>query len=160
MIYSKLARRLPLVGSFSRRQVAKHIPYLLRFGAVGGLGVLVNYAVLYGLVEFGRINQLVAVAFATETAIFSNFVLNNLWTFRDRRSSASLVRRALRYNLFALGGLIISVVVLAALTYLLGLHYLEANAFAIGAATLWNYATNYRWTWSSPADDPTRDLEV
>ena len=47
----------------------------------------------------------------------------------------------------ALGGLLISIAVLAALTYLLGIYYLFANFFAIGAATLWNYTVNHHWTW-------------
>lgn len=57
------------------------------------------------------------------------------------------MRRAVHYNFVALGGLLISITVLAALTYLLNIYYLFANFFAIGAATLWNYAVNYHWTW-------------
>jgi dolichol-phosphate mannosyltransferase len=126
----------------------RHAPYLVRFGLVGVSGVAVNYAILYLLAGILGLNHLLAAAFATEGAILSNFALNNLWTFRGARKVVPWARKALRYNLFALGGLVISLGVLAALTYLLGLHYLIANLFAIGAATLWNYAANYRWTWS------------
>lgn len=131
----------------SRRAIG-HVPYLLRFGLVGGSGVLVNYALLYLLAGGLGLNLVAASTVATEGAILSNFALNNAWTFREARSGRPLLQRGLRYNVFALGGLVLSVAVLATLTYLLGMHYLVANVFAIGTATLWNYAANYRWTWS------------
>lgn len=142
-----------------RHPVMKHGRRLVRFGLVGASGVLVNYALLYLLAEAAGLNHLVAAALATEGAILSNFVLNNRWTFRDRRTGVTWVRRALRYNFFVLGGLAISVGVLAALTELAGLHYMFANLFAIGAGTLWNYAASYRWTWT-PAPKERQNLHT
>lgn len=134
-------------GSFRRESKREHGRHLVRFGLVGVSGVLVNYALLYLLVGVGGLNHLVAAALATEAAILGNFALNDLWTFRDVRPNSTRMRRALRYNLLASFGLVISVVVLAALTHLSSLHYLFANLFAIGAATLWNYGANRSWTW-------------
>jgi dolichol-phosphate mannosyltransferase len=37
--------------------------------------------------------------------------------------------------------------VLWTLTSVLGLYYLISNLFGIAAATLWNYAVNFLWTW-------------
>ena len=135
-------------GGSLGRWAMNHVPYMLRFGLVGGSGVLVNYTILYLFAGIWGLNHLAAAAVATEGAILSNFTLNNLWTFRGVTPGGSWARRGLRYNVFALGGLVISVAVLAALTYLLHVHYLVANVFAIGAAMLWNYSANYRWTWS------------
>jgi putative flippase GtrA len=59
-------------------------------------------------------------------------------------------KRALRYNCGALAGLVISVAVLAMLTHLVDMYYLEANLFAIGAGTVWNYAASYFVIWSMP----------
>lgn len=141
------------------RAVWGHGGRLARFGLVGASGVLVNTALLYLLAGAGGLNHVAASALATEAAILSNFALNNRWTFRDLRGGVPWVRRALRYNLFALGGLLVSVGAFAALVYLLGLHYLLANFFAIGAGTLWNYGASYRWTWSAASvhHDPEVD---
>ncbi len=148
-------------GGSLERWAMNHVPYMLRFGLVGGSGVLVNYIILYLLVGAWGLNHLVAAALATEGAILSNFTLNNLWTFRGATPGGAWARRGLRYNVFALGGLVISVAVLAALTYLLHMDYLVANSFAIGAATLWNYAANYRWTWSvTPFTNRTLNSEA
>jgi dolichol-phosphate mannosyltransferase len=140
-------------ASFKRRIVA-HAPYLMRFGLVGASGVLVNTALLYLLAEVSGLNHLVAAVFATEAAILSNFALNDRWTFRSSNPGTSVVWRALRYNFIALGGLVISIAVLATLTHFLSFYYLFANLFAIGAATLWNYTANRSWNW------PTRYLPV
>lgn len=131
---------------------ATHASRLIRFALVGGAGTLVNYALLYSLVELAHVPRLVAAALATEVAILSNFTLNNAWTFRGADCEHSFLARAARYNLFALGGLLISVSVLGVLVYLFGVYYLVANLFAIGMATLWNYAANARWNWRLDRD--------
>jgi dolichol-phosphate mannosyltransferase len=133
--------------SLLKQLLLGHGSRFLRFGLVGASGVLVNYALLYGLADVVGLNHLMAAAVATEAAILNNFTFNNVWTFGDVRPKARRMRRMLQYNLFCLGGLVVSITVLAALTYLLHMHYLVANLFAIGAATLSNYSTSHYWTW-------------
>lgn len=129
-----------------------HERRLLQFALVGTLGVLVNTTLLALLVEVGGLHPVVASALATEAAILGNFALNDRWTFRDAHplhaSARGWMRRAVHYHLVALGGLVVSVGVLAALTGGLRLHYLAANGCAVGAGFLWNYAGNCRLTWS------------
>ena len=140
---------------------------VIRFALVGTSGVLLNYAILITLVEFVGINRLIAVALANEIAILNNFFFNNLWTFRDAGRNIPFPQRAVRYNLLGLGGLLVSVTVLAALSYGLGMQYLLANAFAIGCAMTWNYLSNARWTWSlnsgqkmTPQQLPVRESKL
>jgi dolichol-phosphate mannosyltransferase len=131
-----------------QQSLLRHAGRFVRFGVVGASGVLVNSAVLFLLVEACHLHKLIAAAIATEVAIISNFILNDLWTFRDARHHRSWPRRLVRYNGIALGGLCISLGVLAALTMVLGIHYLLANLVGIAAATVWNYVVNSRLTWS------------
>jgi dolichol-phosphate mannosyltransferase len=133
---------------WARLMQRTHGGRFVRFAIVGTSGVLVNYAVLIFLVEAGGFNRLVAVALANEIAILTNFFFNNLWTFGDSGRHTPFLVRAARYNVFGLGGLLLSVTVLGVLTYGLDLHYLIANAFAIGAAMTWNYLSNARWTFA------------
>ena len=121
---------------------------LLRFGVVGVLGVLVNTAVLFLLVEMGHIHHMVAAGIASEVSILGNFALNDYWTFGDAAARSSWLGRAGRYNVVALGGMAISLAVLFALTTFAGLHYLIANLIAIGTATVSNYVLNSRFTWA------------
>src|SRR6266851_5415893 len=131
--------------------VRNHAPRPARFAAVGASGVVVNSALLWMLVSGAHLGPVPAGAIATEAAIISNFLLNDAWTFRDRERSRPWLHRAWRYNAVALGGLVVSVATLAALTHVWGLEYQAANLVAIGAGTIWNYAGNSRLTWAEAA---------
>ena len=59
------------------------LTHFIKFGAVGGSGVIVNLGALALLRSLGLGDNL-ASAIAIEISILSNFVLNERWTFRDR----------------------------------------------------------------------------
>jgi dolichol-phosphate mannosyltransferase len=128
--------------------VRNHAQRPARFGAVGASGVAVNSAVFWMLVSRAHLSPVLAGAVATEAAIVSNFLLNDRWTFRDRDRGRRWLHRAWRYNAIALGGLVVSVATLAALTHMRSLEYQVANLVAIGTATIWNYTVNSRFTWA------------
>ena len=70
-----------------------NIPRFIKFSIVGASGTLVNLGLLYLLVEFGGLNETVAVVISYEISILNNFAWNELWTFRDRRAATGSVRR-------------------------------------------------------------------
>ena len=139
------------MNALVRDMWAAHGLRLLRFGVVGISGVLINSGVLFVLVSFLGVHHLLAAAFSSEVSILTNFALNDRWTFGDARTGSSRLRRGFQYNSVAFGGMAISVCVLAVLTAGLGMYYLIANLFAIGAATVSNYLLNTRFTWTLPA---------
>lgn len=115
-----------------------------RFAAVGLVGVGVNEGMLFLLHGALGLPLVVGSALATETAIVSNYVGNELWTFHHQRLDLG---RLARFNLVALGGLVLTVSTLWALTHLTPFHYLVDNLVAIGAGATWNFAVNFGWTW-------------
>jgi dolichol-phosphate mannosyltransferase len=124
----------------------------LKFSAVGGSGVIVNMGVLTLLTSIG-LGYLAGGVFAVETAIVTNFLLNEFWTFSDfSKKQSGFVRRVMRFlkfNLFCAGGAVINLSILWTLTEFAGIHYLLSNLFGIIAATLWNYGMNANITWES-----------
>ncbi len=80
----------------------------IKFGTVGFLGYLVN---AFGLAIFSKMNlpELMIWIFATELAVISNFILNNLWTFKSEKISGvlELVKKFLQFNGTSLGALAI-----------------------------------------------------
>lgn len=125
---------------------------LLRFGKfclVGLSGVLVNIGLLWLLTEIIGLFYLISAAISIETSVISNFILNDFFTFPDRRSptAKSFLNRLLKYNLLTLAGLGVNICILWLLTEFLGIYYLIAELFGIAAATLWNYLSNTWWTW-------------
>ena len=119
----------------------------LRFSVVGASGVVVNSFFLWFFTEVAEINYRLSSPMAVELSILSNFLLNNLWTFRDASDTMSLRTRLLRFHLTAAGGFVINYTVLVGLTELLGWHYLVSNLFGILGGFAWNYTLNVKWTW-------------
>jgi len=135
------------IASLMRRtgELARFLKYCL----VGASGVLVNMGLLWLLTEVGGLFYLASAAISIETSIITNFTLNDRFTFPDRRARglAPFLRRLGKFNLVSLAGLAVNMAVLWTLTSMLGIHYLISNLVGIAAATMWNYAVNFLWTW-------------
>jgi putative flippase GtrA len=104
---------------FPRRSSRLIKPFLsarfVKFAAVGLSGVLVNMAT-FAVLRALRVHVNLASAVAIEVSILSNFTINHLWTFGDRRHGGdSLVAHGLRFHLVSLGGGLIQFVVFVAL---------------------------------------------
>ncbi|MGH8150192.1 MAG: glycosyltransferase [Steroidobacteraceae bacterium] len=122
-------------------------PRLLLFTAVGGSGVIVHYAVLSGLFFAAGVRFAIAQAAAAGVAMTSNFFLNNLLTYRDRRlHGAGLVRGlASFYAVCSLGAL--ANVGVAAYAFAREAQWALSAAAGIVVGTLWNYLATARFTW-------------
>lgn len=59
-----------------------------------------------------------------------------------------MLRRWLNFNLVGALGIFVQVLVLAALTGWLGVHYLTATALAVESAVLHNFWWHEKWTWA------------
>lgn len=121
----------------------------LKFCLVGLSGVGVNEGLLWLLTERAGLQYLWSSAVGIETSIITNFIFNNFFTFRDRRSAGvkPTLYRLLKFNLVSLAGLGINLGVLWLFTNTLGIYYLLSNLIGIAVAALWNYALSNWWTW-------------
>ncbi len=128
-------------------------PRLIKFAMVGSSGVVVNNGVLFVLHGLMGLALPAASVMAIESAIVTNFLLNDRWTFAQAKPTLG---RFLRFNLVSLGAMVVNLVVLTTLVDLAGLHYLVANLVGIGAAFSWNFLINVRWTWGSMLQTPGR----
>ena len=78
-------------------------PFLTRrfvkFGVVGASGVAVNLGSLWLLADGLEMHDNLASALAIELSVLSNFALNDLWTFSDRREEGrGLLARLGRFH--------------------------------------------------------------
>lgn len=87
-------------------QTIKNPPRVVRFAIVGGLGALVQ---LVSLSLYRRSIFFQGAFFlAIETAVVSNFIWSNLWTFADRKLSPSQIpTKFIQFNLASAGSIII-----------------------------------------------------
>jgi dolichol-phosphate mannosyltransferase len=120
-----------------------------KFLAVGLSGVIVNQGVLWLLTDFASLKYYVSALFSIEASIVTNFILNDFFTFADRRTgkSRSFLGRLLKFNVICLSGAVIQYGLLLLFTSVFGVHYLLSNLIGIAVAFLWNYFVNSLWTW-------------
>ncbi len=124
---------------------------LVRFGAVGASGYIVNL-VVYTLLEHGAgAAYPVAATGAFVVALSNNFVWNRLWTFRASDGHAGF--QAARFCVVSLVAFGLNLIVLYALVEglgmneVLGMGTVPAQAIAIAAATPLNFIGNKLWSF-------------
>src|SRR5262249_38537164 len=105
-------------------------------------GIAVNTITLFLLHGIARVPLLVASALAVEMAVLHNYLGNEVWTFRCRPS----VRRFAKFNLTALGALLVNVGAVQTLVAI-GAFYLIANLVGIATAFAINLAISTTWIW-------------
>ena len=120
-----------------------------RFCVVGGSGVVVNYGVYLPATRWFHLLPELALALSIAVSILTNFLLNEGWTFRDRRTGGSLapLERLFKFVVVSLGGALIQWAVAMLLFRKLGLNDKLAVLVGIGLATAWNFLLNLLWTW-------------
>jgi len=122
----------------------------IKFGIVGGLGIIVNSAILYIGFDILGISLNLASPVAILVAIFFNFNLNNFWTWKERMLDAesTYVRRMWRYYIAAALGAVINYGVLMLCVKYLNIYYLIANLLGIFLGTVSNFLFSEFWVFS------------
>jgi dolichol-phosphate mannosyltransferase len=124
----------------------------LKFVIVGATGVVVNLGTFTLLLAAG-LNKFVASPLAIEVSIVSNFILNNYWTFRWRKTRDRVRIKGLKFNAVSLVALGISYGTFLLLSALFPdappqLHQLVG----IVPATAVNYFLNTYWTFRKSSE--------
>jgi dolichol-phosphate mannosyltransferase len=119
----------------------------VKFAIVGASGVLVNLGVFTLLIMTG-VNKYIASPIAIELSIVWNFLLNNYWTFRRRKTGDRTRIRGLKFNLVSILALGVSygtfvVMSLAFPNTMPQVHQL----IGIVPAMIVNYFLNSYWTF-------------
>lgn len=130
------------------KSIGRYIPIrFLSFAMVGGSGVLVHLAILAMAFKVLGATFAIAQACATAVAITSNFVLNNLLTYRDRRlKGRSLILGWITFNLVCLTGALANIGV-ASWMFNQNTMWLLSALAGIAVGVVWNYAVTSVITW-------------
>lgn len=135
---------------------------LIRFAAVGISGIGVNLLVTWAARHLwfgedpGRVALNLAATAGTVVSIFTNFLLNDLWTWGDRAKGGlrAWLRRLGRYYVTALVGFGLELVGFNAALHALGDDlYLLAKLAGIALATISNFVLMHYWAFR---EEPTR----
>ncbi len=129
---------------------------ILKFGIVGGLGALVNISVVVSTAKIlgytaGKTGLLLLPVIAGfETSITFNFILHELWTFREMNLSRSIkdrLTRLFKYHLSSLASLVIQALTILGLTDIFHIDLATSTALGIMFGFIANYIIGRTITW-------------
>ncbi len=119
----------------------------IKYSLVGISGVFVNLGLYTLLTRYYEVSELVAPLISIETALISNFILNNFWTFGKRTTHSRIRIKFLKFHLASGFSALINYSVFLALFLVFQLHDILANLIGIALAAIVNYLINSNWTW-------------
>lgn len=126
----------------------KHVARkFVKFGIVGSTGVVIDFAVTWLLKEQLHINAYVANSAGFVCAATNNWLLNRIWTFRSR--NPQLIRQYLLFMLISVIGLGLNNLVVWFCSEVVGMNFYLAKLVAVGVVMFWNFAANYKITFSA-----------
>ncbi len=127
----------------------------IKFLIVGTIGFIVNTIGLEGFIYLGLRPSLAGAAGA-ELAIFSNFTLNNLWTFKENKitSVKQIPVKFLIFNAASFGSVVIQAITIEIGSRLFGVElYRLYFIIGVGIGLIWNYVMYNRVVWKTHKTD-------
>jgi dolichol-phosphate mannosyltransferase len=124
---------------------------LLKFGTVGGSGVIVNSGILYALTELLSIDYRISSLVAIEFAIINNFLWNYHWTFSERKAARKrgFFSMMLKFNISSgFTAFVINWGTLFLLTEHVHIYYQISNLIGIGLGTVVNFCLSHFWAFT------------
>lgn len=112
---------------------------LIRFCFVGGLSLMVDFAVLYSLTEFAGIYYLYSSAISFGVSVVFNYWLCVSYVFKGAKRQTP--RQAIIFFGTGAIGLGLNQLCMWFFVDVTGMHYLLAKLGATVIVTLWNYVT-------------------
>lgn len=117
----------------------------IRYTLVGTIGLVFDATSLYLMVEFGRIQVMIAAAIAFMIAIIVSFVLHRIWTFKDH--SHNIKRQFLSFFLISCINFVITLVCMYLFVEVLFIWYMLAKLITATIVLIWSYTANRLWTF-------------
>ena len=111
---------------------------LFRYLIVGGLAFVVDFTVLFLLVNYFSVNYLVAAGFSFLLGLLANYLLSISWVF-NQETKSNVSQSVLIFIITGVVGLGINEIFMYTFTHLVGLQYLLSKVFTVPIVLLWNF---------------------
>ena len=120
----------------------------ITFSLVGAIGTMVHYSILYVLVEYYRVDPVLASAWGAFAGLIINYILNYLLIFESRHSHLQTFPK---FTLIASMGFCLNVLLMRVLSE--HMYYLYAQVLTTGVVLIWNFVANSLWTFKINSHD-------
>ena len=109
----------------------------VRFCFVGGLSLMLDMSVLYGLTEFFGVNYLYSAAISFTVSVIFNYWLCVVYVFKGAKKQTT--KQATIFIGSSIVGLLLNQLCMWFFVEIIFLHYMTAKLGATVIVTLWNY---------------------
>lgn len=123
-------------------------PSFLKVCVVGAIGFIINTIGLEVFVKVG-FHPSLASAIGAEVAIFSNFILNNFWSFKERKlERQNIPAKFIQFNIYSFGSVVIQSGSIFIGTHFFGLPtYRIFYIIGVLLGLIWNYSIYSKVIW-------------
>ena len=112
---------------------------IIRFCFVGGVSLMLDYAILFALTEFAGMYYLYSSAISFSVTVIFNYWLCVIYVFKGAKKQTP--RQAIIFFATGAVGLVLNQFCMWLFVAVVGLHYLIAKLGATVIVTIWNYLT-------------------
>ena len=119
----------------------------VKFGAVGLLGMAIDFFFTWLCKEKFKINKFIANAIGFSMAVINNYILNRIWTFSSK--NPQIVEQFLYFLGISSIGLALNSSFLYLFHNKFKLNFYFSKLLAIGIVFLWNFSANLLFTFNN-----------
>ena len=112
---------------------------ILKFGIVGVIATIIDFAVLYILTEFIHIHYLVSSIISFTVSVIFNYILSIKWVFEVNHKQTK--KDFILFVVLSVIGLGINELIMYLMVDKLGIHYMFTKIFATGVVMVYNFIT-------------------
>ena len=134
---------------FFIRGIYRNKSEISKFYIVGAIGLFVNYFVSFYFFTYYYFDHLNSSTLGIIVSLFSNFLLNKIWTFQDRNMNYYIVlKQYIKYFIFNSVGVVIQLSIVAGLGKT-NIDYGWIIIVAISIASILNYIVNKKFIFKN-----------
>lgn len=110
-----------------------------RYLFVGGIATVVDWAILFALTDFAKINHLISAIISFVAGLAANFILSKAIVFSQNEARVKPIMEFISYALIGVIGLGITELIMFLITNCMGYHYMLSKVVATAIVLGWNY---------------------
>ena len=109
-----------------------------RYIFVGTFGFITDFAILYYLTSNLKLHYLLSAIISFIVAAMATYIISIVWVFKINKKN-SRIKEFIIFALIGFVGLIMTILILWALTNFLKIHYLLSKVIASAMVFVWNF---------------------
>lgn len=130
----------------------------VRFSIVGGTGFVINFIILITLTKFFGFSTAIAQLIGAETALFSNFMLHNNWTYKSKHVKKSISSLLIQFHATTWPAILGSTLMVSLGVEVFHLSKLLALVISSAIALLWNFGWSKFVIWREVSNKQVENI--